>query len=67
MVLEGILYTQAFPYLDDTVIHSKDLAGNFEALDQVLHAYEKARLKLQPAKCQLFQQSIKYPGHMVSA
>jgi hypothetical protein len=31
-----------------------------------LHAYEKAGLKLQPAKCQLFQQSIEYLGHMVS-
>jgi hypothetical protein len=33
MVLDSILYTQALPYLDDTVIHSKDLAGHFLALD----------------------------------
>jgi hypothetical protein len=26
MVLDGIPYTQALPYLDDDVIHSKDLA-----------------------------------------
>jgi hypothetical protein len=56
MVLDGIPYTQALPY------HSKDLA-----LDRVLEAYEKARLKLQPAKCQLFQREIEYLGHMVSA
>jgi hypothetical protein len=67
MVLDGIPYTQALPYLDDTVIHSKDLAGHFEALDRVLRAYKKAGLKLQPAKCQLFQRSIEYLGHMVSA
>jgi hypothetical protein len=59
MVLDGILYTQALPYLDYTVIQSRDLAGHFIAL--------KAGLKLQPAKCQLFQRSIEYPGHMVSA
>jgi hypothetical protein len=32
MVLDGIPYTQALPYLDDTVIHSKDLARHFLAL-----------------------------------
>jgi hypothetical protein len=67
MVLDGIPYTQALPYLDDTVIHSKDLARHFLALDRVLEAYEKARLNLQPAKCQLFQKEIEYLGHMVSA
>jgi hypothetical protein len=54
MVLDGIPYTQALPYLDDDVNHSKDLAGHFLALDRVYEAYEKAGLKLQPAKCQLF-------------
>jgi hypothetical protein len=67
MVLDGIPYTQALPYLDDTVIHSMDLAGHFLALDRVLEAYKKARLKLQPAKCQLLQREIEYLGHMVSA
>jgi hypothetical protein len=67
MVLDGIPYTQALPYLDDTVIHSKDLAGHFLTLDRVLEAYEKAGLMLQPAKCQLFQREIAYLGHMVSA
>jgi hypothetical protein len=37
------------------------------ALNRVLEAYEKAGLKLQPAKCQLFQSEIEYLGHMVSA
>jgi hypothetical protein len=67
MVLDGIPYTQALPYLDDTVIHSKDLPGHFLALNIVLEAYEKAGLKLQPAKCQLFQREIEYLGHNVSA
>jgi hypothetical protein len=39
---------------------------HFLALDRVLEAYEKAGLKLQPAKCQLFQKEIEYLGHMVS-
>jgi hypothetical protein len=32
-----------------------------------LEAYEKAGLKLQPTKCQLFQKEIEYLGHMDSA
>jgi hypothetical protein len=67
MVLDGIPYTQALPYLDDTVIHSKDLDGHFVTLYRVLEAYAKAGLKLQPAKCQLFNKEIEYLGHMVSA
>jgi hypothetical protein len=67
MVLDGIAYTQVLTYLDYSVVHSKDLAGHFLALDRVLEAYEKAGLKLQPAKCQLFQREIEYLGHMVSA
>jgi hypothetical protein len=67
MVLDGIPYTQALPYLDNTVIHSKDLAGHFLALDRVLEAYKKVGLKLQPAKCQLFQREIEYFRHLVSA
>jgi hypothetical protein len=57
--LDGIPYTQDLPYLDDTVIHSKDLSGHFLDLSRVLEAYEKAGLKLQPAKCLLFQREIK--------
>jgi hypothetical protein len=67
MVLDGIPYTQTLPNLNDTVNHSKDLAGHFIALDRVLQAYEKAGIKLQPAKCQMFQRSIVYLGHIVSA
>jgi hypothetical protein len=33
IVLDGIPYTQALPYLDKTVIHSKDLSGHLEAWD----------------------------------
>jgi hypothetical protein len=29
MVLEGISYDEALPYLDDTCIHRKDLDGHY--------------------------------------
>jgi hypothetical protein len=35
MVLEGISYDEALPYLDDTCIHSKDLEGHYVAMRKV--------------------------------
>ena len=66
MVLAGIPQEMALPYLDDTCVHSEDLDSHFVALGRVLQAHERAGLKLQPAKCQLFQEQIEYLGHIVS-
>ena len=66
LVLQGIPYSMALPYLDDTVIHSPTLKEHFSALDMVLAAHSKAGLKLQPDKCQLFRDNIEYLGHVVS-
>ena len=66
MVLQGIPTSVALPYLDDTIIHSPDLTSHFLALERVLEAHAKAGLRLQPAKCQLFQEKIDYLGHTVS-
>jgi hypothetical protein len=51
MVLQGIPYSMAFSYLDDTCVHSRNLAEHFIALQTVLEAFRKAGLKLQPKKC----------------
>ena len=66
MVLGEIPTDIAIPYLDDTIIHSPTIERHFQDLDRVLQAHEKAGLKLQPAKCQLFKSSIDYLGHRVS-
>ena len=67
MVLQGIPYHIALPYLDDTIVHSKTLDEHFRALDQVLKANIKAGLKLSPEKCFFFQDKVEYLGHVVSA
>jgi len=66
LVLQGIPPEVAIPYLDDTIIHSPDLDQHCAGLRRVLQAHRKAGLKLQPAKCQLFQKEIEYLGHLVS-
>ena len=68
LVINGnnIPYSVALPYLDDTVIHSKNFQEHLGALDQVLKAHHAAGLKLQPDKCQMFKDSIEYLGHIIS-
>jgi hypothetical protein len=66
MVLQGIPYSMALPYMDDTCVHSRNLAEHFTALQTVLEAFRKAGLKLQPKKCFLFKSKVEYLGHMVS-
>jgi hypothetical protein len=58
MVLQGIPYSMALPYLDDTCVHSRNLAEHFIALQTVLEAFRKAGLKLQPKKCFLFKSKV---------
>jgi hypothetical protein len=66
MVLEGISYDEALPYLDDTCIHSKDLEVHYGAMKKVFDAYRLAGLKIQPSKRHLSQAEIEYLGHFIS-
>jgi hypothetical protein len=67
LVLNGIPYDVALPYLDNTVIHTATLPDNYRAMDKVLGAMSKAGLKLQPTKCQIFAATIDYLGNRVNA
>ncbi len=60
MALQGIPTSVAMPNLDDTIIHSNNFTNHLRNLDLVLAAHVKAGLKLQPEKCQLFQEEIEY-------
>ena len=65
-VLEGIPPEIATVYLDDTAVHSRTFRGHLKSLARVLEAYRKGGLRLNPEKCQLFQNEIEYLGHVVS-
>ena len=47
--------TVALPYLDDIIIHSKNLDEHLRHLAMVLLAHRQAGVRLEPAKCQLFR------------
>lgn len=62
-VLRDIPSSVAIGFLDDGVIHSRDLRTHFINLRLTLEAYQKAGLKLSPSKCSFFRSSITYLGH----
>ncbi len=66
LALRNLPTTLAIPYLDDVIVHSKDGEQHLSDVHQVLEAHRKAGLKLQPEKCNLFQEAVEYLGHMVS-
>ena len=65
-VLAGVPLSQALPFLDDLVIHSKDVNGHLVAMRNVFTAYQNAGLRLNPLKCHLIKESVTYLGHSVS-
>ena len=54
-------------YLDDIVVFSRTFEEHVERLTKVFERLIDAGLKLSPAKCSLFQDKLKYLGHIVSS
>ena len=65
IALRGVPPSVAIPYLDDIIVLSSSIKQHFEHLEQVLKIHREAGLKLQPAKCYLFQPQVEYLGHLV--
>ena len=55
----------AIGFLDDGVIHSRDLATHIENLHITLSAYGRAGLRLAPKKCSFFADRLVYLGHVL--
>lgn len=53
-------------YLDDVIVYSPDFKSHLNHLEAVFQRLSDHGLKLQPGKCRLFQQGVKYLGHVVS-
>lgn len=52
-------------YLDDVIVYSPDFNSHLDHLGEVFAKLRDHGLKLQPAKCRLFQHSVQYLGHVV--
>jgi len=67
VALSGLHLEVCLVYLDDIIIFSKTVDEHLERLVRVLGRLRSAKLKLKPEKCSLFQTSISFLGHVISA
>ena len=65
-VFRGLHWKTLLLYLDDMIVISSSFEKHCERLEKVLCQLRSAGLKLKPFKCELFQTSVKYLGHIVS-
>ena len=65
-VFRGFYWKTILLYFDDVIVEGSSFEQHCERLEEVLCRLRSAGLKLKPSKCELFQTSIKYLGHIVS-
>ena len=66
LVLSGLQWSKAVLYLDDIITFGKTFDETLLNLELVFERLRKPGLVLKPSKCRLFQESVKFLGHVVS-
>jgi hypothetical protein len=66
VILQGCQWRTCLIYLDDIIVFGKTHEQHVRRLAEVLEKLQRAGLKLKPSKCQFFQKSLLFLGHMVS-
>ena len=65
-LLGSMQWKQLLIYLDDILVFGKDFEEHLQRLETVFATLIKANLKLKPAKCHLFQETVPFLGHVIS-
>lgn len=52
--------------MDDIIVPGPSFAECLKRLEHIFQRLKNANLKLKPSKCNLFQKSVKFLGHVVS-
>ena len=65
LAMRGLQWTSCLIYLDDVIIYGRTFQEHTERLQQVLDRIRSANLKLKPEKCELFQEQVRFLGHIV--
>lgn len=66
LVLGIFQWQKCLCYLDDIIVFGDTFELALENLQSVFNSLRKANLKLKPKKCVLFQNHVKFLGHVVS-
>ena len=66
VILQGCQWKTCLIYLDDIIVFGKNHNQHIQRLAEVMDKLQQAGLKLKPSKCQFFQKSLLFLGHMVS-
>ena len=66
MIFGDLNLSELVLYLDDVLVYSKTVAEHISRLEKVFKRFSEHGLKLNAAKCKLFQPQVSYLGHVVS-
>jgi hypothetical protein len=66
VVLQDLLGTDWYIYLDDLIVYSNTIEENAQKLGRVFERFERADLQLHHGKCTIAQPRIKYLGYTLS-
>ena len=64
--LVGLRDESCQPYLDDNLVHSRTFEDHLQAMRAVLQRYQQHGVKLTPRKCEVFKDSVKFLGKIVT-
>ena len=67
IILRKENWMECLVYIDDVLIFGKSFEEHLSRLKTVLDRFKVAGIKLSPAKCNLFQTSLKFLGHEISS
>ena len=67
MVLAGLHWDICLVYIDDIVVMGRNFQEHVRNVAQVFQRLRLAGLKLKPSKCQLFQERVRFLGHVISS
>ena len=65
-ILVGQTWKFTIPCLDDCIIFSRTIEEHLERLREVFQRFKDANLKINPTKCEFFQQKVPFSGHIMS-
>ena len=66
IVLSGLSAEECLVFIDDFIVHSKDIPSHLETLRKVFSRLAAYGLKIKPAKCQVMKEKVDYLGHIIS-